>query len=481
MIAPASCDELEGRTFGEAAILSTTSSNAAGDNPAFCLVSGRIGAALDFSVHLPEGWNGKALFLGGGGFDGTIPAPTTNGPFASPLQRRFVVIGTDSGHRGTAFDGSFALDQEALQNFADRAWHRVLLATREIVRAHYGSAPRRTYFEGGSSGGREGLIQAQRWPDDYDGVVARAPALSFTSLMLFDNRIAQKNYGVEGGYLDADAIAGFSAAVRATCDQLDGLVDGVVSNAAACHFDPSLILCTPPEEICLTAPQLDTVDAILSELRLPFALANGVDSHPGYPLSGAEHGAAGWTLWQAGFSATSRNSLSFTLQDQFVRYFVVRDSSFDSLTLSAAAEETRLRELSALLDATSADLTAFRARGGKLILWHGLADYAISAWQTRDYYERVVAAAGGQESADAFVRFYAAPGVDHTGGGPGAPISDLLGALDAWVEEGSAPGDLLAYRGLSAPLRPLCRYPTYPRYDGGDTAAASSFHCATPE
>jgi tannase/feruloyl esterase len=482
---PAACAALAGMLIGGAQVTSTTLIPAAGDDPEFCQLDGRIDPALNFELRLPASWNGKAVFLGGGGYDGTIPSPDGFGPSPGILRAGYVTIATDSGHRGSAFDGVWALnDHDALDNFADQAWHRVLAAARQIVLARYALPIQRTYFEGGSSGGREALIQAQRWPDDYDGVIAREPALSFTALLLAANRIAQQMFGTPGGFLPPSAVHIFSQAVLDACDGLDGLADGIVSNVAACHVDTAALLCPGAGVDCLTQAQIDTVNTILSELSLDFPLAHGVMTHPGYPLSGAEESQTGWLLWQTGFSARVPAALLFTLQDQFIKYFVTQDAGYDSLTFSPAAAATRLMSLSALLDATDPDLSAFRSHGGKLILWHGWADYAISAYGTVRYYEHVVSTAGGQSPADAFVRFYTSPGVDHTGTGKGGPIFDLLGPLDGWVEQGTAPGDLVAYRrggGALLPVRPLCRYPTYPRYSGaGDPSSAASFSCAAP-
>jgi hypothetical protein len=477
--AAAACDALAGTQIGGARVTSATLLRAASDTPEFCQVRAHIDPRLNFEVRLPSSWNGKAVFLGGGGYDGSIPVP---GP--GPLRSGYVTIATDSGHQGGAFDASWALnDPEAFDNFADLAWHRVLTAARAVVLARYELPITRTYFEGGSSGGREALIQAQRWPDDYDGVIAREPALSFTALELAANRIAQQMFGSPGAFLPPSAVHLFSQAVLQTCDGLDGLVDEVVSNVAACHFDPAVLGCPTTAGDCLTPEQIETIHTILSDLQIDFALANGITGHPGYPLSGAEDAGAGWALWMTGSSATQPGSLLFTLQDQFVKYFVAKDAGFNSLAFSPPAAATQLMALSARLDATDADLSAFTSHGGKIILWHGWADYAISAYGTVAYYERVVSAAGGPAPADAFVRFYTSPGVDHTGGGKGAPVFDLLGPLDAWVETGTAPGDLLAYRsaGDTLPFRPLCRYPTYPRYDGaGDPSSASSFSCTAP-
>jgi feruloyl esterase len=481
---PVACSALSGMFIAGAQITSATVVAPAGGLPEYCSVSATAEAALNFELRMPTRWGGKVLFIGGAGFDGVILTPDTLRVGASVLSRGYATIATDSGHSGSPFDASWALNNpNAVENFAYLAWHRVLQPARAIIEAHYAAPIRRTYFEGGSSGGREALIAAQRWPDDFDGVIARAPALSFVALMLTANRVAQQMYASAEAWVSPAALNAFSQAVLESCDALDGLADGMVGNVDACRVDPAVVRCPPGGgSDCLTDAQIESVNAVFSAFPIDVPLAHGTVSHPGYPLSGAEAAGGGWPLWTTGFTFDNRSALLFTLQDQFVKYFVMQDPGFDSLQFAPAAAATRLNSLSMLLDATDADVSAFSERGGKLILWHGLADYAISANGTVAYYERLVAAAGGQERADEFVRFYASPGVDHTGTGNGAPLFDLLGALDAWVDEGIAPGDLVAYRreeDVEIAYRPLCRYPAFPRYDGsGDPRAAASFTCS---
>lgn len=481
---PVGCAALSGAVIGGARLTAATLVTTVESAPEYCKVAATIDPALNFELRLPATWNRKALFLGGAGYDGVIPIPDVLRPGPGVVSLGYATIATDSGHYGSPLDGSFALDPAALDDFAQLARHRVLAAAREIVLVRYAEPLRRAYFEGGSSGGREALIEAQRWPDDFDGVIARAPALSFVALQLAANRIMRHLLGGPEGWLPPPAQQAFSRAVLEACDALDGLQDEMVSNVAACRFDPALLRCTGAGgDDCLSDAQLASVNTVLSALQLDFSLADGTNGYPGYPLSGAEDQFGGWPLWITGLSFDNRSSLLFTLQDQFFKYFVMQDPQFDSVTYSPGAAIPRLTALSTLLDATDPDLSAFAARGGKVILWHGWADYAISAYGTLRYYERVVAAAGGQDAADAFVRFYTSPAIDHTGTGRGAPLFDLLGALDAWVEDGTAPGDLIAYRleeGTEIPFRPLCRYPTYPRYVGsGDPGSATSFMCVS--
>jgi feruloyl esterase len=483
---PVACSDLAGAEIAGARVTATEMVDATDAATAYCKLSAIIDPSLRFELRLPPSWNRKVLFLGGSGYDGVIPAPDVLRPGPGVVTLGYATIGTDSGHMGGPFDGAFALDRDALDDFAYLARHRVLEAAREIIATHYATSIRRAYFEGGSSGGREALIEAQRWPDSFDGVIARAPALDFTAVMLNANRIVQRAYGSADAWLPMAAVQTLSGAVLAACDQLDGLADAIVGNVAACHFDPAALRCADGNTgaDCLSDAQIETANTIFSALQLDLPLANGRSGYPAYPLSGAEDGGGGWPLWMTGFAFDAPNSLLFLLQDQYFKYFVTRDAQFDSLQLAPTAYASEIGALSTLLDATDPDLSAFTAHGGKVILWHGLADYAISAYGTLRYYESVVAAAGGQEQADAFIRFYASPAVDHTGSGNGAPLFDLLGALDAWVEDGTAPGDLVAYRlddGVEIPFRPLCRYPTYPRYDGvGDPHSAASFACVAP-
>jgi Tannase and feruloyl esterase len=476
------CDSLAGRSIGGAEIRSAALAAATDHYPEYCRVSGTIAPQLNFELRLPTAWNGRALFTGGGGLDGIILPPELIFFNPSIAFEGYVTIATDSGHAGSPNDGVWALgDPLALENFAYLSTHSVLGAARQIVQERYGERPRRSYFIGESTGGREGLIAAQRWPDDFDGIVALEPVYDMSALILAGNRVAQQVFRSPGTYLSAAKVGALARATLAACDDLDGIADGIISHLAACHFDPAVLRCAGPENgDCLTDEQIDTVNTVHSALELSFTLANGIQSYPGWPV-GHEDGSGGWATWVTGSSPSPTSSLGFNLSDQTLRYLVVGNPALDTLELAPATYAQELGAFSALVDATNADLAAFAARGGKLILWHGLADYGVSAYSTIRYYERVVATLGG-EAVDDFLRFYTSPGVDHLNGGPGAGTADYLGALVAWVEEGTAPGDLVAHKVAGETLsRPLCRYPAYPQYNGkGDPASSASFHCALP-
>ncbi|NLD68951.1 MAG: tannase/feruloyl esterase family alpha/beta hydrolase [Limnobacter sp.] len=474
------CDALSGRMIAGATVNAASLVPASGTVPEYCLLSARIDPKLNFEVRLPSDWNGKLHYGGGGGFNGSIPAANANA-----LSKGFAQVSSDSGHQANGRDGSWALDdQEALTNFAYLSIPTVTAATREIVRERYGSEPSRTYFEGCSNGGREALMNAQRFPEVFDGIIARAPAYRFTGLLLGFNRTA-KALAAPGGAFTEGKVATLASAVLAACDGLDGVEDGIVSNLQACTFDASSLRCPNGGDAgdqCLSDAQLAVVDSWTSDM----ALGTGQHLNTGWPLTGNEAEPAGWRAWVTGDPTASPPVVpaQFSFQEGLVKYMLNKDPALDTLSYSPDANPGAVLALSAVLDSSNPNLTQFRARGGKLILWHGASDPAISVDGTTRYYNEAVAAAGGQATADQFMRYYIAPGVLHCSGGPGADQVDLLESLDAWVTDGDAPGTLAASKlsaGTPVLTRPLCVYPMYPRYNGsGDPALAASYTCTSP-
>ena len=469
------CAALQGQSV-EGAAITARHVAAAGGLPEHCEVKGSLPPALDFQVWLPSDWNGKAVFAGGGGFDGVIQDFTYPAYAAS----RFAVIASNGGHTGEVFDGSFALDAAQLEDFASQSTHRVMPVARALVRAFYGRDATRAYFEGCSNGGREALIEAQRWPEDFDGIIARAPAYDFVELMLAFNRHTQL-LSQPGASLSDAKLASLGQAVLAACDAQDGLADGILSNPGACAFDPATLQCQGAEsDACLTAAQLTPVRAVYA----PYVL-NGQTIYDGWP-AGGENDPDAWATWITGHGTPSA-SVGGIFGRELVRYLVTQQPTYDPLAFQPTDWLPRIQQLSARISANSTDLSGFRARGGKLVLWHGGTDAAISQKGTASYYERVVQAAGGQKTADGFVEYFPAPGVNHCAGGAGPDTVDLLSALDVWVEHGTAPsGQGLTLRkinasGQAALSRPLCKYPRYPRYNGtGDANQATSFTCTAP-
>jgi Tannase and feruloyl esterase len=464
-----------GVTLTEARLVPATASN-----PIHCLVGGTLAGSIKFRVALPDNWNHKLLFIGGGGFDGEIPDVGVT--FSGSLATGYAIVADDSGHQGSgAVDASFALDEAKLMAFGNSSTHLVLPAARAIVSLRYGSSATQAYFEGCSNGGREALIEAQRWPDDFDGIIARAPAYDFTGSMTAFHRIALL-VNAAGGTLTNGKLKTLANAELSACDADDGVRDGIIAKPEACDFDATALRCTgASDDSCLTDAELATVSGIRSETPLPYTHADSLLASPGWLLG--HEGDLLWSDWTMGNPAPS---IQFLFQDQFIKYFVTKNPNQDSLQTSLEDYASALSKLSLLLDATNPDLSQFSEHGGKLLLWHGLADPALSPVGSVEYYLKAVAQAGSQAKADEFLRFFRAPGVYHCFRGPGADAVDLVGALDAWVTAGTPPENLIAthvasFAGDVSLTRPLCAYPSYARYSGaGDASDAANFACETP-
>ena len=451
---------------------------------------------INMEVNLPSNWNGKALQRGGGGYNGTLVTGLGQVPYgpinaATPLGRGYATLGSDSGHVGATADGSFALNDEALANFGGDQLKKTHDVAMALIRSRYAKAPSRFYFAGNSQGGHEAFLVVQRWPADYDGAIAIHPVYNFTMLQADGNTLGKAVYANGGaGWLAPAKIALLQGAVMAACDGLDGASDGVISNTAACRstFSVASLRCpggTDAGNTCLSDPQIAVVNTINSRFDLGFALQGGITSFARWPiLEGAD--------WSGLFGFGTRPVPSspptaitdfglHVLADPMVRYFVTKNPSVDSLTFDPSAYVARLKQVSNLVDASDVDISAFRARGGKLLLMHGTVDSAVTPYNTVDYYDRLVGRFG-QAGLDEFLRFYMVPGFGH-GTGQFIAAWDSLGALEAWVESGTAPGTLTvadSKAGNNARTRPLCVYPAWPRYNGtGDVNLAGSYRCAT--
>ena len=476
------CDILAGKTVAGATLAAATVA-ASGAVPTYCKVNGTLAPSLNFEMRLPQSWNGKVYYGGGGGYNGAIP-----GLSLPALNQGYAQVSSDSGHQGSGLDASFALnDPVAAQLFGSLSVPTVMSSALEIVTTAYNTVPSRSYFEGCSNGGREALMNVQRYPNLFDGVIARAPAYNWVGFMGAFNRTA-KALAAPGGAFSAAKTATLAAAVRATCDGLDGIVDGVVANQTACNaaFNPATLRCTggaDTGDTCLSDAQLAVVTSWTTD-----AVFTGSPAYrnAGWSLTGNEDDPGAWPAWETG-NGTVTNALQFLFQDTTVKNYLARDPAANSLTYTPWDQnQNALFALASLNDATNSDLRPFRDSGAKLILWHGGNDAALSKNTTAEYYNNVKTTVG-TASTDTFVRFYIAPGVDHCAGGPGADTADLLSALDSWVVNGTAPATLTAQKldaaGAVSFSRPLCQFPQYPRYTGpaNDAAAAklaSNYTCS---
>ena len=477
---------------------------------------------IKFQVDLPTIWNQKAMAFGGGGFDGSIPNPAGNVGFGPtnqlvPLGRGYATFSSDSGHQAGALgsqDCSFALNDEALLNFTVQAPKKTHDAAVYIMNDYYGQKPNKMYFMGGSTGGREALAAIQRWPADWDGAIALYPAWNDMSALLQGQRI-MRAMAQPGAYPNqAKRKVLYDAAMKA-CDHLDGLVDGIISNQKECNkiFDPRVVRCKRGQDTgdtCLSDAQIEALEIYNTPARFHFHMASGLQSFPGCNVWGAD---LGMTQADAGGFALQGYVIYLTLgvtqpaipvppytaypiypykegppflspfMDQFMKYAVVRDTTGTFNTLSIDPENPgpyakRISELSKQLD-TSTDISAFVARGGKLLIAHGLQDVLVST-RASEMYWKLLHERFGRHRVEKFARYYEVPGSGHAFGGAFTPGWDSLTALENWVEQGIAPAnqimtDTAVHAGRT---RPLCEYPTWPKYIGGDPNLASSFTCS---
>lgn len=483
--AQAACATLYGKIVGGVS-LTTAVVAANGATPAYCKVNGRIGRALNFEIRLPDSWNGKLYYGGGGGYDGSIPDLVVR-----PLAQGYAEVASDSGHQGSPLSAAFIVhNPKAARLFGSQSVPTVMASARKIITVAYGAPPSKSFFEGCSTGGREALMAVQRNPGLFNGVIARAPGYNWVGLMGAFNRtsVALAQPGAE---LTAPKLALLAQYVRRKCDALDGVVDGIVSNPAACTakvLNIASLRCpggVDTGDSCLSDAQLAVVRSWTSD-----AVYKGSSTYRarGYNLDGNEDDPMNFGPWAAG-NGDVRNSAHYKFQDTTVKYYLARDPKADSLKYSPWDQNPQaIREMAALNDATQADIRPFIDAGGKLILWHGGSDAGLSVNSTIDYATRMRKAVGAQK-ADSATRLYIAPGVNHCSGGPGPDDTDLLSAIDNWVSQGVAPQTLAARKvgadGQVSRSLPLCVYPAYPRYTGpaNDAEAArraENYTCTAP-
>ena len=464
--------------------------------PAFCRVVAKAHPSSDSDISIEvwmplDKWNGKLQGLANGGFAGAINYLE----LGASLQHGYVSTGTDTGHTGSPIDAAWALGHpEKIADFGYRGIHEMTRVAKLIIPAFYGSAPKRAYFAGCSDGGREALMEAQRYPEDYDGILAGAPANYWTGLLSLAVVDTQAVTSTPASFIPPAKITTLGKAVVAACDKLDGVADGVLNDPRQCHFDPATIQCkvNADSNDCLTAPQVTALKTIYAGIHD----ASGRTIFPGY-LPGAEEGQGGWALWITG-PAPAKSLMAFFGLGYYAN-MVYDQKDWDYKTFAA---DTGMKEATAktadALNATNADLSAFRSRGGKLILYHGWNDPAIPALNTVNYYQDVIARMG-KSSANSFTRLYMVPGMQHCGGGPGPenfgealdatsidPQHNIRITLENWVEKGTAPSSFVVSKAASATspeiTRPLCPYPQSARYKGsGDPNKAKNFTCANPK
>lgn len=438
-------------------------------------------------VRLPRNWNGRMLFQGGGGLNGTLGAAIGRvGSFPSALERGFAVVSTDGGHRGKSnVDTRFGVDQQAKLDFAYQSVARATQEAKSVLDGFYGRKPDRTYFMGCSTGGREAMMAAQRLPLEFDGVVSGNASWNLTRVALNQvynlqvvTAIAPKDASGKADLSQAitdPQLKAVADAVLKKCDALDGLADGMINDFKACRFTPKDLVCgskgAPATGQCLAAKQADALEKIF---------AGAVNSR-GESLYGNY-------AWDTGIAQPAWRSMHLgnpggvpgnaSLGADVVRNFALTppDPKLDPLRFDWDRDLWRTAETAAINDANGTQHSTFAGRGGKMIVYHGLSDQAMSTGSLVNWYEKLTPNDNG--GPQSWARLFLVPGMTHCGGGQSTDQFDMLTAIQAWVEEGRAPDRIIATgNAFPGKSRPLCPYPKVARYDGGNTNDAASFSC----
>jgi len=464
--------------------------------PAFCRVTGVIKPTDDseirFEVWMPtQGWNGRFQGIGNGGFAGSISYGGPAGGLGGALARGYAAASTDTGHVGST--GSWALGHpEKIVDYGHRGVHEMTEKAKSIIAAFYGAGPKHSYFASCSNGGRQALMEAQRYPNDYDGLIAGAPANYFTHILTGFAFNLQALLADPGSYIPPSKLKAIETAALAACDARDGVTDGVIDDPGKCNFDPAVLLCKGAEsDACLTEKQVAALKKIYAGPRD----SKGRQIIPGFE-PGGETGPGGWSQWITASDPT--RALQYFFSTQTFANMIYSKPTWDYKTFNLEVDNKLADEkLAANMNAIDPNLKAFKAHGGKLILYHGWSDAALPPANTIDYF-RSVEAKLGRRDASSFMRLFMVPGMQHCGAGPGPNTfgsfvtdaqsdaqHDLSVALERWVEQGIAPEQVIASKHQGADpkspvtrTRPLCAYPLVARYKGsGSTDDAANFAC----
>jgi len=467
---------------------------------------------FDLALPDPKSWNGKFLFLGNGGFDGSIGV-VTGGLTLSTGE--YATAAFDGGHESplgpllAAFDGSFGLNDLTAQS--DYLWfgvHVAAQATQALTQQYYAKAPRHRYFEGCSEGGGQAVLESQNYPDDFDGIIGGDPAIGYALVGYSWNYLNE--LASPDAYIPPTKIDNLlDPAITEQCDALDGVKDGLIQDPAKCHFDPATLQCPASEPAstadsdptCLSAGQV----AALAAIYAGAATSDGTQVYPGFSVSNPA-GPIGWSTWISGETAPTLGvsdpwgplpiteiitaPLQWTFVDQFFKYFIFGNVSYDSRTfdLNDPAQLQAVEHPTANMNCPNCynpDLDRFRKHHGKLIIYHGFSDQAVTPFETIGYYQLIVEHQHRSiEETREFARLFMAPGMHHCGDGPGPNLFDMLTPLDRWVTTGKRPDSIVAYHfvdnDLTKPIdrtMPLCAYPEVAVYKGGDVNLASSWRC----
>ncbi|MBI1787336.1 MAG: tannase/feruloyl esterase family alpha/beta hydrolase [Acidobacteria bacterium] len=477
----AACAELHRLTGYDLSVMTVDVIAAGAGTPEFCRVLIQAQPEIRIEVSLPANWNRRLYMFGNGGFAGeNLEAPGRVAHRNAALKLGFAVTQTNTGHDAAREPlATFTVNQQKLLDYAFRSLHVTVETAKRAVEAHYGSRPMRSYYNGCSTGGRQGLILAQRYPEDFDGIIVGAPALNNVAIRL---RSIATFQALSKAPISPAKLKLLADRVYAKCDAGDGLKDGLIDDPRRCDFQASrdLPVCSGGDAAdCFTAAQVKVLDTIYKDVVL-----NGKRVAPGFPL-GAEiagpNGDSGWNGWILREGQLSQSAL---FAESALRYMVFSkpDPAYELSRFNLERDAPSLDWIGKLMNATDPDLSRFRQRGGKILMYFGWADPALNPLMGVEYYEDVVRTMGA--STRDFFRLYMLPGVFHCGGGVGPACFDPLANLIPWVEREKAPGQIVASRmegGKALRTRPLCPYPQVAQYQGqGSPDDAANFRCSDP-
>jgi feruloyl esterase len=454
--------------------------------PEHCDVRGTIWPEIGFAIKLPTSWNNRFYMVGGGGYAGQI----SHGPMVPGLQKGYATASTDTGHSAVKEPlGTFAnpgpnnpLADQKLVDYAYRAVHETALLAKKMIKAYYGSEPRYSYWVGCSTGGRQGLMEAQRYPEDFDGLLVGAPVLRISGEQMRGLWNAQA-VSTGDGKIASEKIPLLARAVYEKCDAVDGVKDGLIEDPRRCRFDPAVDLpkCADDKDgpDCFTSAQIMGLKKVYGGVRT----SAGRLLYPGQPLGAEVAPAGGRTGWSNSIGGEPGVGLAFG--ETFIRFLTrpPRGADWSYKGFNFDTDPPKLKELSAMIDADNPDLRRLKQRGGKIIHYHGWADALVNPQASVDYYESVVKTMGEKQTSE-FYRLYMIPGMFHCAGGVGCDRGDWFAPLVDWVEKGIAPGALISSRiekNETTRTHPMCVYPETARYIGkGDVNKAGSFTCLKP-
>jgi feruloyl esterase len=443
--------------------------------PAFCRVAGVIspapGSHIKFEVWMPvAGWNERFQGVGGSGLAGSL----SYAAMAQALAAGYATVSTDTGHEGSnsTADAMWAMGHpEAVIDFGYRAVHEMTVKGKALTTAFYGPAPKYSYWVGCSEGGRQAMGEAQRYADDYNGIVAGSPVVGFTDTQTRGLQAAKMLREDPNGFIPGSKYLMVHEALLAQCDAADGVKDGIVTNPPACKFDPASLLCKSGDKPdCLTAPQVKQLNALYDGVKNP---------RTGQRIAFGNSRGVELLLGGRGQEAPPAQP---ALPSPFYRYFVFEDPNWDWTKFDFDKDVAFAdKKLGGIMNNFDPDLSAFKAKGGKLLQYHGWSDPMPSPENSVEYFQEVQKKVGN--SSD-FYRLIMVPGMGHCQGGPGTDQFDKLGTIKAWVEQGKAPAMILAEHrtdGKADRTRPLCPHPQIAKYKGsGSTDDAANFVCAAP-